>query len=123
MKTPSVEDISRLESQQNIWFGCVRPDGRPHLSPVWFVWLADRFYIGADPKSVKVRNIRQNPQVVLALEDGSHPLICEGMAEIRQLPLDDDVLKAFLQKYEWDLTQEQQYNLIVEVKPQKWLRW
>lgn len=123
MTMPSLEAVARLETQKNIWFGCVRPDGRPHLSPVWFVWYEDKFYIGTDPKSVKVRNLRHNPHVVLALEDGTHPLICEGTACILQTPPSAGLLSAFLRKYEWDLTQEEQYNLLVEVTPNKWLSW
>jgi len=123
MNTPSPETAAKLESQQNIWFGSVRPDGRPHLSPVWFVWHAEKLYIGTDPKSVKVRNIRQNPQVVLALEDGVHPVICEGIAQVIQPPLSEGLLAAFYTKYEWDLNHEAQYNLVVAVTPQKWLSW
>jgi len=120
---PSTDAIHRLETQANIWFGSVRPDGRPHLAPVWFVWHSGRIYIGTDPKSVKIGNIRNNPRVVLALEDGIHPLICEGTA--RSLPgaLPDDLLAAFQRKYDWDLNSEQQYNQVVEVTPLKWLSW
>ncbi len=60
---PNEEVIAKLESQQNIWFSSMRPDGRPHLAPVWFVWHAGKIYIGTDPKSVKSRNIRRNPRV------------------------------------------------------------
>lgn len=123
MKTLSPESAGKLGSQQNIWFGSVRPDGRPHLSPVWFVWYEEKIYIGTDPKSVKVRNIRQNPQVVLALEDGAHPVICEGAAQIIQPPLSEGLLAAFYTKYEWDLKREEQYNQVVEVTPRKWLSW
>ena len=119
----SEEMIARLESQQNIWFCSVRPDGRPHLAPVWFVWHAGRLYIGTDPKSVKSRNIRTNPRVTLALEDGAHPVICEGTARLADTPLPDDLMAAFFKKYEWDLNKEAQFNLVVEVTPLKWLSW
>ena len=38
-------------------------------------------------------------------------------------PLAEDLLAAFYQKYEWDLAKEVQYNLVVEVMPEKWLVW
>jgi F420H(2)-dependent biliverdin reductase len=124
MPTPLTEEmIARLENQQNIWFCSVRPDGRPHLAPVWFVWHAGKLYIGTDPKSVKSRNLRSNLQVTLALEDGAHPVICEGTAQPAAMPLPDDLLAAFFKKYEWDLNKEAQYNLVVEVTPVKWLSW
>lgn len=119
----SPEALEKLSSQKVIWFTSVRPDGRPHLVPIWFVWLSGKLYIGTGPTSVKARNIRRNPQVALALEDGVHPVICEGQAVVLDPPLPDDLVQAFLQKYEWDLTQEDQYGLVIEVTPQKWLAW
>src|SRR5512135_1044359 len=102
------EQIAKLESQQMIWFSSVRPDGRPHLAPVWFVWHAGKIYIGTDPKSVKIRNIRRNARVALALEDGEHPVICEGAARQLEGLLPEALLAAFFQKYEWDLNKEEQ---------------
>lgn len=122
-QTPSLQALEKLEKQQVIWFGSVRPDSRPHLAPIWFVWLAGRIYVSTEPKSVKTRNIRRNPQVVLALEDGTSPVICEGTARLLFPPWGEDLLAAFFQKYEWDLTKEEQYNQVIEVIPEKWLSW
>lgn len=115
--------IDRLETQQNIWFCSVRPDGRPHLAPIWFVWDHGKFYVSTEPESVKSRNLRRNPQVVLALEEGTHPVICEGKAQLLEQPWPQDALAAFLKKYEWDLNAEAQYNQVIEITPEKWLTW
>ena len=120
---PTEELIARLEIQQNIWFSSVRPGGRPHLAPVWFVWHAGRLYISTEPQSVKSRNIRRNPRVALALEDGTHPLICEGTARPVEHPWPEALVAAFLRKYEWDINKEVQYNQVIEVTPEKWLSW
>jgi F420H(2)-dependent biliverdin reductase len=117
------EMIEKLEKQQNIWFSSVRPDGRPHLAPVWFVWHAGRIYIGTDPKSVKSDNLRQNPRVALALEDGTNPVICEGTAKPVPSPWPEDLLAAFYKKYEWNLLTEDVYNDVIEITPEKWLAW
>ena len=61
--------------------------------------------------------------MVLALEDGAHPVICEGTARPVPFPLPEDLLAAFLKKFEWDLTDETQYSLVIEVTPVKWLSW
>lgn len=117
------EMIDRLKAQQVIWFSSVRPDGRPHLAPVWFVWLEGRLYIGTDPKSIKAANIQHNPRVTLALEDGTHPVICEGTARSVDRPWPEEVLATFFKKYEWDMNKEEQYNHIIEVTPARWLGW
>ena len=119
----SNEAQERLETAQNIWIASVRPDGRPHLTPVWFAWTGGKLYISIDPDSVKSKNIANNPRVALTLEDGLHPVICEGTAAPLVPPLPEEVLAVFLRKYEWDITQENQYHQVVEVTPQKWLAW
>jgi nitroimidazol reductase NimA-like FMN-containing flavoprotein (pyridoxamine 5'-phosphate oxidase superfamily) len=122
MSQPVSPDVlTRLESQQNIWFSSVRPNGHPHLTPVWFVWHAGKFYCGIDPRSVKSRNIHLNPHVVLALEDGSHPMICEGTVQVLEPPYSEALLGAFFNKYEWNLLKEEQFNQVVEITPVKWL--
>jgi F420H(2)-dependent biliverdin reductase len=115
--------IEKLESQQNLWFSSVRADGRPHLAPVWFVWYEGKLYIGTEPKSVKSKNIRRNPMVTVALEDGTHPVICEGTARPVERPWSEGLLGAFFKKYEWDLLKEEQYNCVIEITPERWLNW
>ena len=121
--TPPADKISALIEQPNIWFVSVRPEGRPHMTPVWFVYQADKIFIGIDPNSIKSRNIQLNPNVVLALEDGSHPLICEGTARLMSPPITESLAAAFLNKYDWDMAAETQFHQIVEITPRKWLSW
>jgi nitroimidazol reductase NimA-like FMN-containing flavoprotein (pyridoxamine 5'-phosphate oxidase superfamily) len=117
------ETQQKLTSAQNIWFGSVRPDCRPHLVPVWFIFHDGKVYISTDPASTKVKNIRTKPQVVLALEDGLHPVICEGQASVISPPYAEVILEEFRLKYEWDITKDTQYHQLVEITPQKWLIW
>ena len=113
----------RLDSERNIWLATVRPDGRPHLIPIWFVWLHTRFYLCTGKASVKGRNLQANPNLVLALEDGSKPLIAEGTATLLDPPFAPELAAAFQAKYDWDMRHSDQYNMVVEVTPQRWLQW
>ncbi len=113
----------KLETERNIWLASVRPDGRPHLVPIWFAWCSDKLYICTEPSSVKGRNLLRNPCVALALENGSEPLICEGQAEPVSVPWPADVIALFRQKYDWDVSTEDQYTELIEVTPEKWLAW
>ena len=119
----SQEGLQKLSAAENIWISSIRPDGHPHLTPVWFVYYEGKLYISIDPKSVKSRNIAQNPNVVLALEDAIHPVICQGRATPMPQPWPGDLLSVFIQKYEWDLMVEEQYNQLLEITPSKWLTW
>lgn len=123
MSPLSPEALQRLETERNLWVASARPDGRPHLVPVWFAYQAERFHFCIQPESVKARNLRRNPRVVLALEGGSSPVICEGSAALLPSPPSQPILDLFQHKYEWDLRTESVYTLLVEVTPEKWLVW
>lgn len=54
-----------LETAELFWIATVRPDGRPHITPLVAVWLdgAIHFCTGADEQ--KSLNLRGNPQMIL----------------------------------------------------------
>ncbi|MFB3902073.1 MAG: pyridoxamine 5'-phosphate oxidase family protein [Acidobacteriota bacterium] len=117
------EAVKRLREAPILWIATVRPDGRPHLVPVWFVFADARVYCCIEPGSVKGRNLTANPQASLALEEGKHPIICEGRAAFLAKPWPPAVVRAFLSKYDWDIGTDEQYTALVEVTPTKWMMW
>jgi general stress protein 26 len=109
-------DRARLESARNLWLATVRPDASPHLVPIWFVWWNDKAYLCTSLDSVKARNIRMNPRVVFALEDGDDPVLLEATARILAEP-PPEVVDAFLKKFEWDIRGDSTYNGVIELSP------
>jgi PPOX class probable F420-dependent enzyme len=76
--------LDRLASDVMLWLGSVRPDGRPHLVAVWFLWDRGTILIFSQPNQ-KVRNIEHNANVTLALDnthDGEDVVVIEGTAHI-----------------------------------------
>jgi len=71
----------RMERSRNYWVATTRADGRPHVAPVWGLWLDGAFYFSTDPKSVKGRNLARSPEMVVHLESGDEAVIIEGAAE------------------------------------------
>jgi PPOX class probable F420-dependent enzyme len=122
VRPPSDEAENRLTLERNLWVATVRPDGRPHLVPVWFVWQGGKFYLAISPQSVKAANLRGNPRVTLAIEDGTHPVICEGEARFLATAA-EGVPEAFQAKYDWAVLEDDEYSTLVEVAPRKWLAW
>lgn len=116
-------DNARLISERNLWLATVRPSGKPHLIPIWFVWLHERIYMGTQPDSVKVRNVRREPRVSIALEDGVVPVIGEGVARLLEPPFDAGVLAAFKAKYDWDIGADPATHVLIEVAIDRWLTW
>lgn len=77
----------RLAAARSYWLATVRPDGRPHVAPVWGAWVDDAFYFGTERPSVKARNLAANPALALHLESGDDVVILEGTAQVLPDPL------------------------------------
>jgi PPOX class probable F420-dependent enzyme len=91
----------RLNNDLIVWLTTVRPDGRPHTVPVWFLWDGSTILIFRAIK-VKVHELRQNPNVTLALDpsnNGDDIVVVEGTAELVNDVNITTTLAAFAQKY------------------------
>lgn len=84
------QTLERLESEEYGFLITVRPDGRPHAIPVCFLYENDSILVFSLPDSVKVRNIRANPRVSLALEsfgfEDYFSVVVDGIAELVDEP-------------------------------------
>lgn len=109
----------RLTREKVIWLATVRPDGRPHLVPLWFVRHNGQIYLCVSGSSVKARNLRSNPAVALALEDGMQPVILEGRATVQEQPWPPAVVAGFQQKYDWAITTDGQYDMLLAIELQR----
>ncbi len=59
----------RLHSNIIGWLTTVGSEGRPYTVPVWFLWDGQTILIFSQPHKQKVRNLRKNAHVTLALDD------------------------------------------------------
>jgi PPOX class probable F420-dependent enzyme len=65
----------------------VRPDGRPHVAPVWFVVDGDDILFNTGANTVKGRNLRRTHRAALCVEDDTPPyafVIVEGTIAISE---------------------------------------
>ncbi|MBO9369323.1 MAG: pyridoxamine 5'-phosphate oxidase family protein [Chloroflexi bacterium] len=53
---------------------CVRPDGTPHVVPVWHEWDGKGFYVVAWPGSLWAEYLQQNPRLSLSIDEPWPPL-------------------------------------------------
>ncbi len=117
---------NRLNASRNYWVCTTRADGRPHVMPVWGIWLDDCFYFGTDLHSIKGRNLRRRPELVVHLESGDDVVILECLAEqVADSQLLKRVLKTYGEKYgnfsqDSELTDEM---IFFAAKPYKALAW
>ena len=95
-------DEQRLQSNRIAWLTTVGGDGRPYTVPVGFVWEGQTLLIFSQPKKQKLRNIRKNPRVTLALDEterGQDVVIVEGTAEVIDDPQISMKMPAYVEKY------------------------
>ncbi|NWF70563.1 MAG: pyridoxamine 5'-phosphate oxidase family protein [Chloroflexi bacterium] len=71
----------QMRKARNYWICSARPDGRPHVAPVWGVWHEGTLYFGSSRTSRKGRNIAHNAHVAIHLESGDDTVIFEGVLE------------------------------------------
>jgi hypothetical protein len=50
-------------------------------------------------------------------------VIAEGAARVLMRPYPPAVAAEFVRKFDWDLDSEPEYDALIEVAPEKWLRW
>ena len=72
-----------LQDAELYWLSTVRPDGRPHVTPLLGVWLDGALYFCTGPNERKAKNLAQNSGCVLTTGrndlDGLD-LVVEGQA-------------------------------------------
>ncbi len=115
----------RLARERNVWLCTLRPDGSPHVTPVWFVHTDGVWWIACEGRSVKARNVTADPRVSLALEDGVHPVVAEGEARVHHAAFPPAIVAAFAEKYAgWDIRQPVTTDgdrVLLEVPVRRWL--
>jgi general stress protein 26 len=115
---------ARLGREMTVWIATVRHDGRPHLTPVWYIWLEGRIYTAISDDSVKFANLRNNQAVAVALPDSDKVILLEGEAHVPDRSTTDKLGEYFFNKYEWDFRYDETADWrLVEITPHKILAW
>lgn len=115
---------ARLGRESNIWLSTVRHDGRPHLVPLWFIWLEGQLYFATGSETQKFTNLRANQNVALALPDAGSVIIIEGEAHVAGRTIIESLADHFFHKYEWDFRYDDSADWrLIEVTPKKILAW
>jgi PPOX class probable F420-dependent enzyme len=75
-----------LAEPRNVVVGGIRRDGRPHLSPNWFSWDGQRFYVSTTRGRVKYAIFRRDPRAELLIDDsvGFRSVLVSATAEVRE---------------------------------------
>ena len=75
-----------LAEPRNVIVAGIRKDGRPHLSPNWFYWDGERFFVSTTRGRVKYTIFRRDPRAQLVIDDctGFRAVLVRATVEIRE---------------------------------------
>ncbi len=75
-----------LAEPRNVVVAGIRRDGRPQLSPNWFYWDGERFYVSTTRDRVKYAIFSRDPRAQLLIDDptGFRAVLIPGTVQIRE---------------------------------------
>ena len=72
--------LEHLHASHNFWLATTRPDGRPHLMPLWGLWDDDALYVSTAGSSRKAVNLFAQPACSISTQRADEAVIIEGRA-------------------------------------------
>lgn len=121
----------RLVESRSYWLVTSSSAARPHALPVWGVWLptTERFWCSCSPNARKLRNLTENPQCAVAVDDTVECVSVEGRGRVVDSSRDgdaiDEMIVAYISKY-WpdpavhaDMEAFLRSHAIIEVTPER----
>ena len=75
-----------LAEPRNVVVAGIRRDGSPHLTPNWFSWDGERFYVSTTRGRAKYAIFRRDPRAQLLVDDptGFRAVLVPATVEIRE---------------------------------------
>ena len=114
-----------LEKEEVAYIATSRPDGTPHVTPIWFVLHNGKIYFETDTTTIKYKNIKHSNKVALCF-GGKVTYIIEGsVKEYKEDELDFPIRKLYWEKYNKDMDDSYitEKTHLFEVIPEKELSW
>ena len=101
-----------LTGPKNIIVAGIRKDGRPHVSPNWYFWDGEKFYVSTTRNRAKYNVFRRDPRVELVIDDpADHRYIgLSGTVEVREdIPANLDFFRGIHRKHGRGIPPDEEY--------------
>lgn len=98
----------KMNRCRTFWLATIQAEidsgrGRPHVMPVWGVWVDDAFFFSTGRKSRKGQNLAANPACTITNDDSEEAVIVEGVAEeVKDVRALQRMAAAYVKKYKMD---------------------
>lgn len=128
-------DKNFIRKQKILRLATVDKKGDPHIVPVWYSYINDKFYVGTNTRTAKARNIKHSPKISFCIDIGIKSPEIVGIMGIgkAKLILENkrvkSIAKKILLRYFKSLKNKSaQYlledtNCIIEIMPKKMVSW
>ena len=125
----------KMSGCHTYWVGTILAgQARPHVMPVWGVWMDDAFFFSTGRKSRKGQNLAANPACTVTNDDGEEAVIVEGVAEeVKGADTLGRMAAVYQKKYDTDISgmtepvfmvrPRRVFGLIEKSFPQSATRW
>src|ERR1700735_843196 len=101
-----------LAEPRNVMVAGIRRDGRPQLSPNWFYWDGERFYVSTTRDRAKYAIFRRDPRAQLLIDDpvDFRAVLVPATVEIREdLVPELPRFRAIREKYGLKILEDQEH--------------
>jgi general stress protein 26 len=124
-----------IRSQKILRLATIDHQGNPHIVPVWYDCINGKFYVGTNTRTVKAKNVRNNPKVSFCVDRGINSPDIFGIMGIgrARLILENkrvqSIAKKILCRYFKSLKNKSAQQLlkdtdcVIEIIPKKLITW
>ena len=128
-------DKKFIRKQKILRLATVNNKGSPHIVPVWYSYINNKFYVGTNTRTTKARNIKHNPKVSFCIDTGVKSPEIVGIMGIGKAKLIlknkhvKSIAKKILLRYFKSLKNKSAQHLledtdcIIEIMPKKMVSW
>jgi len=120
-----------LANMPNAIVATVRRDGLPQVTPNWYLWTGEEFWISTSAATAKAHNLRRDPRIVLVIDDpasGDYVQVIGSVTIIEGLEVREPTI-ALIRKYRdepdvvphWENISAESARVLIVVRPDRFL--
>ncbi len=130
-----MKDRTFIKTQKILRIATIDRKGNPHIVPVWYNYVSNKFYIGTNTRTAKAKNIKYNSKVSFCIDVGINSPEIFGVMGIgkAKLILENEqvksIAKKILRRYFKSLENKSAQELlsdtdcVIEITPKKMVTW
>lgn len=122
-----------LNGKRNAVMATIKQDGSPQLTPVWYRWDGEQFWVSITKDRAKYTNIMRDPRISLCIDDVETftTVIATGKARLTEDNLWADTQK-IVERYRGaeqgaayvkNMQEKKEARVLVVLKPEKIISW